>query len=177
MTPLKTEVEAKQPETTHDEPKPRFQPIKLRGGSPNAGSDEVIRGRGRDPHRYEDDPMPESDGVNPLQVRQCCLMLEQVEKAGKTPVPLEWFRDYAMLHSYNFDWLESAEFRQRVIGKAIQAGAIRLGLVPGGNGTDPSVTTLERVEVESPKDGKRFNPVPIRGEPLSATIIRDRGER
>jgi hypothetical protein len=53
MTPLKTEVEAKQPETKHEEPKPRFQPIKLRGGSPNAGSEEVIHGRGRDPHSNE----------------------------------------------------------------------------------------------------------------------------
>ena len=175
MTPLKTEHEAAEPATTPKEPRQRFQPIKLRGGSPTAASDEVIRGRGRKPDYYQEEAMPESDGVNPLQIQQCCAILEQVEKTGKTPITLEWFRDYAMLHSFKFDWLESAEFRQRVIDKAIEAKGIKLVTIPGAKRDDPPVTTVERVRVELPKNGERHNPIVVRGEPVSATLIRDRG--
>jgi hypothetical protein len=175
VTPLKIKLEAAQSETIPEEPRQQFQPIKPRGGSPTAASDEVIRGRGCDPYYYQDKPMPESDGVNPLQIQQCCAMLEQVEKTGKTPITLEWFRDYAMLHSFKFDWLESAEFRQRVIDKAIEAKGIKLVSIPGTKREDTPVTILERVRVELPKNGERYNPIVVRGEPVSTTLIRDRG--
>lgn len=174
MTPIKTEVEAKQPEATPELPKLRFQPIKPRGGSPNAASDEVIRGRGRNPDCYEDEPMPKSDGVNPLQIQQCYVVLEQVEKTGKTPIPLEWFRDEALLHSYKFDWLESPEFRQRVIDKSIEAGALEASTMPRAEG-GPDVTVISTVKFEPPKDGKRYHPITVHGEPVSVTLIRDRG--
>jgi len=173
MTPLRTEAEPAQPETTPEEPRLRLQPVKLRGGSPNAGSDELIRGRGRNPDYYEDPPLPESDGVNPLQVRQCCLMLEQVEKTGMAPITLDWFRDYGMLHSFKVDWLESAEFRQRVIDKAIEAEGIRMTSIPNEVAGGPDVTTISTVKIEIPSDG--YRPIDVRGEPVSVTLIRDRG--
>jgi len=173
MTPLKTEAERTQPETTPEEPRLRFQPIKLRGASPNAASDELARSRGRNPDCYEDLPLPESDGVNPLQIRQCYLMLKQAEETGKKPITLDWFRDYAMLHSFRVDWADSAEFRQRVIDKTIEANGIRIASMPNELTAGPDVTTLSTVKIEVPADG--YHPITVRGEPVSVTLIRDRG--
>jgi len=175
MTPPKTEAEGTQPEAVVEEARSGFRPIVLRGGSSTAGSDEVLRGRGYNPDFYEDEPMPESDGVNPLQIQQCCVVLEEAEKAGKSPITLEWFRDYALLHSYKFDWLESVEFRQRVIDKAIEEKVIRAVTIPSKVGGGRNVTTVERVRVELPKDGQRYHPIVVRGEPVSVSMMRDRG--
>jgi hypothetical protein len=174
MTPLKTEAERTQPETTPEAPGLRFQPIKLRG---TAASDAPPHDSRYEIDYYKDEPMPESDGVNPLQIQQCCVVLEQVEKTGKKPITLEWFRDDALMHSYKFDWLESAELRQRVIDKAIEAKGIRMVPIPNMVAGDPDVPTLERVRVELPKDGQRFHPITVRGEPATVSMMRDRGRR
>jgi hypothetical protein len=172
MTPGKVEIETAEVDIAAEESRPRFQPIKLRDAS---GADASLRDSRYRLDYYEDEPMPESDGVNPLQIQQCRVVLEQVEKTGKSPIPLEWFRDDALLHSYKFDWLESAEFRQRVIDKSIEEGVIKIGSIPNGLEGEPPVTTIASVKAELPQNGKRFNPITVRGEPVSVSMMRDRG--
>ncbi len=100
-------------------------------------------------------------------------MLKQLEDAGKTPITLDWFRDYAMLHSFKVDWPESSEFRQRVIDKTIEAKGIRIASIPNEVPGGPDVTTVSTVKIEVPTDG--YHPITVRGEPVSVTLIRDRG--
>lgn len=177
MTPLKTNLEAAQTETRPEEPRQRFQPIKPRGGSPTAASDEVIRGRGRNPDYYEDESMPESDGVDPLQIQQCCVMLEQVEKTGKNPITLEWFRDMALLGT-GHRWTESLAYRQAVVTKAINAGALITSSIPNPKSPQHPTTTvkLNRNSDYAKTATRRFQPIrPRGGESASEIILRDRG--
>jgi hypothetical protein len=93
-------------------------------------------------------------------------------------VPLEWFRD-EMLPAKGYSWSQDPDERQKVLSKAISDGWILTGeyIYLGG----PPISTLEvnrgkRLPSEVQRN-RRFRPVPISGEPLSATILRDRGPR
>lgn len=96
-------------------------------------------------------------------------------------VALKWFRDTA-LPGESFDWAKADISRREVLADAIQKRFILTSKVPNPRSPFPVTSIrLNRLatevaavlggEVESDSD---FHPVEIRGEPLSATIIRER---
>lgn len=120
---------------------------------------------------------PEANLLNitSLQVQQCCEALAEAEKAGKLFIALKWFRDEA-LPSHNFDWTASADTRQRVLAAAIEGGAVQTKRIPNPKSAlHPTTTISLSREIASRTLPSRFNPIPIAGEPVSETILRDRG--
>jgi len=97
-------------------------------------------------------------------------------------VSLKWFRD-AALPAGGYEWAKSDSTRHQVLSDAIARRLILTNKVP--NPKDPSFpVTAIRVNRQMPEVMKiigeawyadsDFHPVEIRGEPLSATIIRER---
>jgi hypothetical protein len=165
MTPNKAEMEAAEEQSSV----PRFRPLAIRGEPLSA---TIIRDRGGDPY-WQKEPL--SDTVTPLQIQQCCVVLGEAEAVAQGPILLGWFRDDALLHSHRFDWLGTPESRQRVIDKAVEVGAIKLHEVSDTSGSEPLAMALSLVKFEPPRNGKRYNPIIVHGEPISQTLIRDRG--
>lgn len=113
--------------------------------------------------------------VTEQQIQQCCVALAEEEKAGKVFIALKWFRDDA-LPSHGFPWVNDADERQRVLTKAIEDGRIKTGKIanPHSPKFPTTVVSLNRSE-PIPGVRPRFRPVPVKGEPVSTTILRDRG--
>ncbi len=113
--------------------------------------------------------------VTELQIQQCCEALAEAEKAGKLFIAFKWFRDEA-LSSHNFEWAASADTRQRILAAAIESGAIQTKRIPNPKSAiHPTTTIFLNREMASRTLPSRFNPIPIAGEPVSETILRDRG--
>jgi hypothetical protein len=116
-----------------------------------------------------------SEDVTPLQVQQCCEALAEAEKAGKLFIAFKWFRDEE-LPRYKFDWTISQTLRQRVLAKAVEMGAIQTKPIPNPKSPQHPTTVVSLNRSEAPQTmPRRFNPIVVRGEPVSATIMRDRG--
>jgi hypothetical protein len=116
-----------------------------------------------------------SNDVTALQLQQCCNALAEAEKAGKSFIALKWFRDEA-LPAHHYNWTVDADDRQRVLAKAIEAGAIKTIKIPNPKNPQFPTTTVSLSRTENHAAiASRFNPVPVRGEPVSHTIMRDRG--
>jgi len=116
------------------------------------------------------------DEVPDLHVTQLCEALATTEKAGRSFIALKWFRDEA-LPLHRFDWAESIEDRQKVLGRAIELGAVQTGKIANPKAPQHPTTTLrlDRTSRFAQSIPPRFQPIPVRGEPLSTTIVRDRG--
>jgi hypothetical protein len=113
--------------------------------------------------------------ITPLQIQQCCEALAEAEKAGKLFIAFKWFRDEELL-KYKFDWIASPEQRQRVLARAIETDAIQTQRIPNPKSPQHPTTTVKLNRKEAPRTlSKRFNPIVVRGEPVSVTIMRDRG--
>ena len=140
------------------------------GPSPDPRSSQGPQGHSGQPAHVS----PASE-VTSLQIQQCCEALAEAEKAGKAFIALKWFRDDA-LQSHRYSWTEDGEMRQRVLATAIELGAIRTSKIPNPKNPQFPTTTVS-LNRERPQSGvaARFNPVPVRGEPVSYTIMRDRG--
>jgi hypothetical protein len=133
-----------------------------------------------DDSRLPKSPVPsliaaEQVDVSPDEVKQCCEALAEAEKAGKLFVALTWFRDKD-LPRHHLPWTASAVARQKVLARAIESGAILLKKIPNPKSDFPTTTVSlnrsgEMQQVVTP----RFRPVPVRGESISATIMRERG--
>jgi hypothetical protein len=105
--------------------------------------------------------------------------LEEAECApGRMFVALKWFRD-EYLPSTGLHWAQNHEERQSVLAKAIQDGWILTGKVHNPKAPIYPTTTirLNRQKQPGSSSSTRFRPVPISGEPLSRTILRERGTR
>ena len=131
----------------------------------------------------EPDPAPHTSpqatfGRTPdTQVRECCMALSEAEKQGKPFIGLKWFRDTA-LPQQSFEWAASPQERFRVLNQAIAEGLIETqSLANPMNPAHPTTTLRLNREKTRGIVGSRFNPIPLRGEPLSSMIIRERGER
>ena len=109
------------------------------------------------------------------ELKQCCLSLADAEKAGKPFLALKWFRD-TYLAGQAYTWASTPLDRGRVLNHAIHTGLIDTqSLTNPKNPTHPTTTLrLNRIHAKH-LVGSRFNPIPLRGEPLSSMIIRDRG--
>lgn len=105
--------------------------------------------------------------------------LEQAEtEPGRAFVALKYFRD-EFLPRHGGPWAESIDARQQLLAQAIQEGRILTSKVP--NPKSPLYPTtaikLNPRERTAPLASGRFHAVAATGEPLSATLLRDRGER
>ena len=111
-----------------------------------------------------------------LEVQQCIDALAEAEKAGKAFIALKWFRDEA-LPLQKYPWAAEPEDRQRVLGKAIESGSVRISKIPNPKNPQFPTTTISLNRSERNAGvPSRFHPVSVRGEPVSATLLRDRGE-
>ena len=118
-----------------------------------------------------------SDEAVTAEVKECCLALAEAERQGKPFIGLKWFRDTA-LPQQSYEWAASPQDRFRVLNQAIAEGLIETqSLANPMNPAHPTTTLRLNREKTRGIVGSRFNPIPLRGEPLSSIIIRERGER
>lgn len=116
---------------------------------------------------------PESAVESPE--RELCRALEEVERQGRAFIALKWFRD-DVLPATGFTWVSDPEHRQAVLTSAIAKGLIATSRVPNPRSAFPTTAIrLNRAPVAPQSEGQRYSPVRIHGEPLSSTILRDRG--
>lgn len=108
-------------------------------------------------------------------VKELCATLEEVERQGLPFVALKRFRDN-VLPSKGFSWAASPESRQEVLAQAIESGAVVTSKIPNPRSPFPT-TTIRLNRSRMGPDSRRFAPVRVQGEALSATILRDRGAR
>ncbi|HVS09637.1 MAG TPA: hypothetical protein VMS76_07155 [Planctomycetota bacterium] len=107
--------------------------------------------------------------------------LDRAERSGEPRVLLEWFRD-RWLPDSQIAWASDEAIRRQVLADAIEKGLVVS--VELANVSDPARPSfgvrLDRTHprvVEALDQGETvppFRPVPVRGEPLSKTIIRER---
>lgn len=110
---------------------------------------------------------------------QVCTALAEAE-TGRSFVALKWFRD-DFLPAKGYAWTKTPEDCYAVLTKAIADGWILTSKVT--NPRAPQYPTTA-IRVNRQRHGQslatsphRFAPVPVSGEPLSQTILRDRGQR
>jgi hypothetical protein len=117
-----------------------------------------------------------SDGPSlPAEIQELCRTLEDVERQGRAFVALKWFRD-DVLPATGYAWALHAEQRQKVLASAIEKGLVVTSRVPNPRSPFPTTAIrLNRSPVPAQSPGQRYAPVRIQGEPLSRTILRDRG--
>ncbi len=113
-------------------------------------------------------------------------LIRALDRAEAQPgfrfVSLKWFRD-SFLPREAYAWAGTAAARQQVLGGAIESGLVLTSQVHNPKSPEFPVTAvrLNRVapEVKSALEGAGasatdFAPVAIRGESLSATVLRER---
>jgi hypothetical protein len=112
--------------------------------------------------------------------------VRQLDNAEKRPgydfVALKWFRD-AVLPAVRPEWSD-ADARNNALREAIDRGLVRTNKVPNPKSPSFPVTAvrLNRSDDEvcaalgasGGESGFRFRPLPIRGESLSSSILRER---
>lgn len=113
-------------------------------------------------------------------------LIESLDRAERRPgysfVSIKWFRD-KVLPGEGYLWADSYESRTEVLSEAIQDDVIRTNKVPNPNAPTFPVTAI-RLNRGHPEVNRilgsptsaldDFVPVEIRGEPLSATVTRER---
>jgi hypothetical protein len=149
-------------ERTSEQPQAGRQPLAL-------GSATALPSRAVPP---SDDPL--SDLIRALDRTE--------SRPGYDFVALKWFRDTA-LPSEGFSWATTDSARQNILRDAIDRRLILTSKVPNPKSPQFPVTAirLNRLMPEvsailgRPHDGvPDFQPVSIRGEKLSSTVLRDR---
>jgi len=123
----------------------------------------------------------EGTAVDPLS--DLIRALDRAEsRPGYEFVALKWFRD-TVLPAEGFPWASDHSARQTVLRDAIDKRLILTSKMPNPRSPQFPVTAirLNRLVPEitgilgSPEGAvSDFEPVPIRGESLSATVLRDR---
>jgi hypothetical protein len=104
-----------------------------------------------------------------------CRALEEVESQHRAFVALKWFRD-DVLPAKGFAWATDADHRQSVLASAIQKGLIVTSRVPNPRSPYPTTAVrLNRAPASIEREDRRYAPIRIQGDPLSSTILRDRG--
>jgi len=113
------------------------------------------------------------------QIRELCGVLAETERAGRSFIALKWFRD-DVLAGKSFSWAQSAEGRQAVLANAIEQGALVTKKILNPRAPQFPTTTIalsRSYSAAQTPEQHRYAPVPVKGEPLSATLLRDRGAR
>jgi hypothetical protein len=111
------------------------------------------------------------------EIQQLCIALAEAEKAGKAFISLKWFRDNE-LTTHGYTWAESLAYRQAVVAKAFDVGAIMTTQIPNPKAPKHPTTTvkLNRESKYAQAVAPRFQPIQLRGEGPSASelLLRDR---
>jgi hypothetical protein len=103
-------------------------------------------------------------------------------RPGYTFVALKWFRDVA-LPADAPAWAQSVDVRSNVLRDAIERRMVLTGRIPNPKSPQFPVTTIKlnrlnpevRTVLGSAGSGEEdFEPIAIRGESLSATVLRER---
>lgn len=131
---------------------------------------------GRRSHRQES-----AAAVDPLS-----YLVQALDRAEARPgydfVALKWFRD-VVLPAEGLDWTQSESVRQNVLREAIEKRLVLTSKVPNPKSPQFPVTAirLNRLLLETlarlgtgTVSNLEFDPVEIRGESLSATVLRER---
>ncbi|MGP0071292.1 MAG: hypothetical protein ACLPWF_05085 [Bryobacteraceae bacterium] len=127
-------------------------------------------------------PARTSDSVASEPISDLVRTLDRVEfRPGYQFVALKWFRDVA-LPGESFDWALSDSARQNILREAIERRLILISKVPNPKSPQFPVTAIrlnrllpeiQAILGEQVADSD-FKPVDIRGEKLSATVLRER---
>lgn len=116
--------------------------------------------------------------VDPPDSREeeLCRALGEVERQGLAFVGLKRFRDF-VLPAKGYSWASDPEQRQSVLAAAIQKGLILTNRIPNPRSPSFPTTTvrLNRSKAANQIEGQRYSPIRIQGDPLSSTILHDRG--
>lgn len=119
-------------------------------------------------------------GIRDRSIGEIVHELQKVEASpGHSFVALKWFRD-EVLPGKNYPWCQNPDDRQEVLSRAIAEGWILTSKVTNPRQPLYPTTTIRFNRRKSPDEARqtsRFRPVAISGEPLSVTILRDRGTR
>ena len=92
---------------------------------------------------------------------------------------IKWFRD-EFLPAKGYAWAKTPDECQNVLARAISEGWIVTSKIPNPMSPLYPTTTIRvnrQKQARSTRPMSRFRPVHISGEPLSSTILRDRGPR
>jgi hypothetical protein len=114
------------------------------------------------------------DRITPEEVIECCQALAAAEKANRQFTSLKWFRDN-YLPTVDFPWTRSPQRRQRVLSEAIDLGRIDTKKISNPKSEFPTMTIGLNRSMPIPGVAPRFQPITVRGEAVSATLLRDRG--
>lgn len=115
------------------------------------------------------------DSVSPQEIIECCQALAAAEKSNRQFIALKWFRD-DFLVTIDMPWAKSVQRRQRVLSQAIDMGRIDAKKIPNPRAPQFPTTTISlNRSIPTPGVPPRFQPVAIRGEAASTTLVRDRG--
>jgi hypothetical protein len=108
-------------------------------------------------------------------IQRCVDALDEAEKLGKQFIAYKWFRDL-VLAGLPYSWARDAEQRQQVLSAAVESGRISIQKIPNPRQPMFPTTTLSINRTGSAAGVKsRFRPIQVIGEPVSATLLRDRG--
>lgn len=113
--------------------------------------------------------------VSPQEIVECCQALAAAEKSNRQFIALKWFRD-DFLATVDLPWATSIQRRQRVLSQAIEMGKIDAKKIPNPRAPQFPTTAISlNRSMPTPGVPPRFQPVSIRGEAASTTLLRDRG--
>ena len=130
--------------------------------------------------------IPAPSAASPLPVapasplRDLVLALDRAERDPHVSfVSLKWFRD-KRLPEPGGSWAASTDARQDAIAKAIQNRWLLTSKVPNPKTPEFPLTAIRlnrlhpQVQEMLSSAAPDFDPIPMRGEPLSETILRER---
>jgi len=114
--------------------------------------------------------------VTDEEIAQLCMALADAEKAGKAFIALTWFRD-SYLTTRDYTWADSPTYRQAVLTKAFDAGAILTSKIPNPKSQHPTTTLkLNRESSYAQSVAPRYQPIrAVGGASASDIVLRDRG--
>lgn len=116
-----------------------------------------------------------AEEVSPQEVIECCQALAAAERSNRQFIALKWFRD-DFLATVDFAWAKSPHRRQRVLSHAIDIGRIDAKKIPNPKSNFPTTTISLNRSIPTPGVAPRFQPIAVRGEAVSTTLLRDRGK-
>lgn|SRR5487761_192625 len=128
----------------------------------------------------------DSATLGPVVTDRLYDLIRALDRAESRPgyefVALKWFRD-AALPAEGFSWASDASAKQAILRDAIDKRLILTSRMPNPRSPQFPVTAIRlnrlmpgvKAILGGPDDGASgFQPVPIRGENLSVTVLRDR---
>ncbi len=112
------------------------------------------------------------------------LIDELLDAESRRPfVGLTWFRDQVLAQDSAHPWAKEPDMVRSLLNKAIDDRIIRTSKVPNPNTPMYPTTAIRlnrahpRYRGDEPHRVRRFNPIRIRGGPISDTVIEDRADR